>query len=97
MPSNPQLTKHLFSKLWHDGVQDECEQEEDLRDDEQGGGELGRDDLKYLVVGGNVVIYVGAHSGNDAAQLLAMGHLTMTILVENDNDNILLTCSRQYW
>ena len=41
MPSNPQLTKHLFSELWHYSVKDESKQEENLRDDEQGRGELG--------------------------------------------------------
>ena len=35
--------------------------------------------LVRVVVGGNVVINGGAHSGNDTAQLLSMGHLTMTM------------------
>ena len=36
-------TEHLLPELGHDGVQDEGEEQEDLGDDEEGGGQLGRD------------------------------------------------------
>ena len=40
------FTEKLLPELRDDGVEDECDEEEDLRDDQEGGGELAGDDLK---------------------------------------------------